>query len=64
MDELLNRLQNVYVSCYIGNMFLGGLGYADDYVCWPPSRGSISLMLIICDHFGAYFDVLFNSQNM
>ena len=45
MDELLNRLKNARVGCYIGNMFLGVLRYADDYVyCPPPAiRDSISL---------------------
>ena len=62
MDELLYRLKNASVGCYIGNMFLGGLGYADDLCLLAPSRGSISFMLNICEKFGAEYDVLFNSQ--
>ena len=46
MNELLNRLKNASIGCYIGNMFLGRFEYADDLCLSAPSRGSISLMLL------------------
>ena len=47
---------------YIGNVFLGGLGYADDVCLLSPNRGSMSNMLTICEDFSKEFDVVFNSS--
>ena len=37
MDELLYKLKVSNVGCYIGNVFLGGLGYADDVCLLSPN---------------------------
>jgi len=63
MDELLYRLKVSNVGCYIGSVFLGGLGYADDLYLLSPNRGSMSIMLNICEDFSKeLFDVVFNSS--
>ena len=51
MDELLVKLKVSNVGCYIGNVFLGGLGYADDLCLLSPNRGSMSIMLKIVKIF-------------
>ena len=42
MTELLYKLKVSNVECYIGNVFLGGLGYADELCLLSLNRGSMS----------------------
>ena len=51
------------VGCYIGNVFLGSLGYADDLCLLSPNRGSMSIMLNSCDYFSKEYDVVLNPSN-
>jgi len=37
LDELLHALSEAKVGCYIGNVFVGALAYADDLVLTAPS---------------------------
>ena len=62
MNELLYKLKVSNVGCYIGSVFLGGLGYADDVCLLSTNRGSMSIMLKICEYFSKEYDVLFNSS--
>ena len=62
MDELLLQLKRSKIGCYIGNMFCGALGYADDISILAPSRNAMKLMLSVCENFGADYDVKFNSS--
>lgn len=62
MDELISRLKKSGVGCYIGDMYLGSLGYADDLCLLAPTRGATQIMLNICEKFGREYDVIFNSQ--
>ena len=47
MVELLYKLKVSSVGCYIGNVFLGSLGYTDDVCLLSPNRGSMRIMLKI-----------------
>ena len=38
MDEILIKLRNLGVGCYVGGVFMGALGYADDPVLLVLSR--------------------------
>jgi len=49
MDVLLYNLNVSNVGCYIGNVLLWGLGYADDLL--SPNRGSMSIILKNCEDF-------------
>ena len=59
IDELLSRLKASNVGC---NMFLGALGFADGMCLLAPTRGSIRVLLDICEHYGNENKVIFNSQ--
>ena len=37
MDEMLYKLKNSGLGCYVGNVFMGCLGYADDAVLLTPT---------------------------
>jgi hypothetical protein len=60
IDELLKRLQGTGVGCYVGNVFIGALGYADDVTLLSPTRAALRFMLQVCDDFAQEFDVTFN----
>ena len=60
IDQLLLRLRNSGVVCHIGNVFTGGLGYADDILLIAPTVYSLRSMLKVCDNFGFEFNVSFN----
>ena len=62
IDVLLNRLKSKNVGCFIGNMFVGSLGYADDVTLLAPSIGGLQEMLKICDLFAHEFGVHFNTN--
>ena len=42
IDILLSRLKSCGFGCYIGQSFVGALGYADDVVLLAPTRYSLS----------------------
>ena len=63
IDQLLLRLRNTGVGCHIGNVFTGGLGYADDILLIAPTVYSLRSMLKVCDNFGFEFNLSFNHDN-
>ena len=48
-DELLHALSAAKVGCYVGDIFVGALAYADDLVLTAPSATALRKMLAICD---------------
>ena len=46
-------------GCFIGEVFLGALAYADDIVLLAPTHRAMRNMLALCDKFGSdYYVVL------
>ena len=45
IDILFSRLKSCGFGCYIGQSFVGALGYADDIVLLAPTRYSLSRLL-------------------
>ena len=62
MDEILVNLRNLGVGCYVGEVFMGALGYADDLVLLAPSRTAMQLMLKACEEFGTRNNLLFSTD--
>ena len=62
MDKLLRTLSLCGVSCYVGNMYCGSFGYADDVILLAPTLYSVKKLLYICEAFAKEYDVIFNSQ--
>ncbi len=62
VDELLCRLSNARFGCYVGNLFCGAVGYADDITLLAPTVTSLNYMLDICQNFAEAYDVLFNAS--
>jgi len=62
MDELIKRLEAAGDGCYIGHMFMGALGYADDISLLAPTAQALARMLKVCETFGMDYDLQFNSK--
>ena len=45
LDELLDKLAEAGVGCYIGNIFVGALAYTDDIVLLAPTARAMRPML-------------------
>ena len=62
MDELMSRLEQTGVGCYIGNSFYGGLSYADDLKLMCPSVSGLQKLLKTCEEFGIEYSVTYNAK--
>ncbi|MEE4247180.1 MAG: reverse transcriptase family protein [Kangiellaceae bacterium] len=62
IDELLIRLSRSGVGCYIGNVFCGSFGYADDITLLAPSIHALKTMLNVCSEYAHDFNLLFNTD--
>jgi len=59
-DDLLNALVEAKVGCFIGNMFVGVLAYADDVVILAPTASAMRRLLKLCEEYAQTYSVLFN----
>jgi len=55
------KLSESGVGCYMGEYFLGALGYADDIVLIAPSPSAMRKLLAICDGYAG--DYYFHADN-
>jgi Reverse transcriptase (RNA-dependent DNA polymerase) len=62
IDGLLEALTSAGVGCFIGNIFVGALVYADDIVFLAPSASALRIMLTICDNYARNYSILFNAS--
>ena len=62
VDEILQKLRSLGVGCYVGEVFMGALGYADDLVLLAPSRTAMQLMLNTCEEFATKNNLLFSTD--
>lgn len=62
LDGLLERLKNSKIGCFIGNIYLGVLGYADDVTLLAPTADAIRKMLVICNGYANEFSIKFNAN--
>ena len=62
MDEILEKLRNLGVGCYVGDVFMGAMGYADDLVLLAPTRTGMQMMLKACEEFGSSNNLLFSTD--
>lgn len=61
IDELFIRLRRERVGCFMGNMYAGAVGYADDVSLMAPSYPAAKKMLLICEQYAEEYHVIFNS---
>jgi hypothetical protein len=61
IDELLRRLQDANIVCFIGNVYMGALAYADDVTLLAPTADALRRVLEISNMNAEEFYVLFDA---
>ena len=61
-DELLRKLKQSRMGCFVGHWFIGALAYADDVVLLAPSATAMRRLLAICDEFAEEYNLSFNAS--
>ena len=64
MDVLYTRLEQAGVGCYIGSLFYGMIGYADDIILLATTILGLNKILEVCYNFGTEFDVTYNATTV
>ena len=62
IDVLIKQLSHSKVGCYIGDLFVGALGYADDLVLLAPTLSATNIMLNLANQFEKDYCIEFNSN--
>lgn len=62
IDELFVKLEKSGLGCYIENVFIGALGYADDVTIISPSIRGLNSMLKICEEYAIEYHMIFNEK--
>ena len=60
VDELIKKLHDSGIGCYIGHWFMGVFVYADDIILLAPTSTALKRLLKICDDFSEEYKVKFN----
>ncbi len=62
LDQLLLDIMASGYGCYIGSVYLGTLGYADDLTLSSPTFTGLQKMVGICDNYGIEYSMQFNPK--
>ena len=64
LDVLMDMLKSSGFGCYVGDVFVGALAYADDIVLLAPSPFALSMLLKQCSLFSKLyqFDFIANKS--
>ncbi len=60
IDDLLNRLQNSNLGCYIGSLYAGSMAYADDLTLLAPTAEAMRSMLKVSSDYATEYSISFN----
>jgi len=60
-NELNALLNNSRVGCYIGDVCVNSISYADDMVLLAPTRSALQELLVICEEFSRPHDIIYNT---
>ena len=62
VQELLDRLQRLWASCYVGATFQGVVDLAEDFLLTAPSSGSMQQMLDVAMSYAAEVGLQFSTN--
>jgi len=62
IDGLLCMLRDSNVGCFIGDVSVGALAYADDVTLLAPTPSAMRHLLYICEQYGRKFSIVFNAN--
>ena len=60
VNGLLERLEKAGYGCYIGRLFYGVIGYADDIILLAPTQFALRNMIRICEEYAIEYNIVFN----
>ncbi len=59
---LLGRLKESGIGCYMGNSYVGGMGYADDINLLCPSQNGMQQMVDMCVDYADEYNIKFKGS--
>ena len=62
MDDLSIKLNNRRIGCFVGNILVNHLLYADDILLISPSAAGLRKLLGDCEDYGYCHDIIFNPK--
>ena len=62
VDGMLKHLKDFGVGCHIGDVYCGGLGYADDLTLLVPTIKGLKQMIQVCERYASEFNITFNGS--
>ena len=62
VDELVEILAKLHVGCYICNIFISALLYADDMALMSPSLRGLQRLLLACEQYCKDWDICLNPK--
>ncbi len=62
IDGLLGSLKESWIGCYMGNNYVGGMGYADDIKLLWPSLNGMQQMVDMCADYADEFNIKFDDS--
>lgn len=60
VNELIERLSSMHVGCYINDVCVNNLSYADDMVLLAPSISALRKLIAVCESFVAAHGLIYN----
>jgi len=64
VDDIANSLCCSRLGCYVGNMYVGCIMYADDIILLSTSLNMLQNMIKICETEAYYLDMKFNIASL
>ena len=62
VDELSGNLNSQHKGCYVGDVCVNHLSYADDMVLMAPSIKALQALINTCASFASDNDILYNTS--
>ena len=62
VNELIQKLRETGMGCWVGSSFMGIIAYADDLIILAPRRDTLQKMISISDMFMREHRILFSTK--
>ena len=62
LDDLLRKLRDLKLGCYVGGVWMGATGYADDLLLLAPVRSVLAEMVRVCEEYGRQHNMVFSTD--
>ena len=62
LDGLLHLFQKSNLGCFIDDVFVGAMAYANDIALLAPTAQAMRYMLQVCDQYAKEYSMVFNAS--